>query len=288
MEETVGKKPASRFLFRFVPAGVCVLECVFLWTWTLVCTSIFKWSNFCFSVVVCIFVPICKVLVSASEMNAFLGCGITYPATRFPDYLKYPFSVGQFAWLKHTMILLWCPLWCPGEDTNLVASKTGSVLRMLLRLELGSEGNTIVLLQWLFHWLGLEPLGLIWWHLWCRQPVARRKLLEADALHSSEWWWVGCVPPAPGTAGETLLLLAAVGVFLAPVAGQSWGLAFTSCWGGFRTPTLNSSLCVLRIYIMCEKCLEVVCYLPLFFLSTKKLKWLCPFGNNEWFVRIVY
>lgn len=61
-------------------------------------------------------------------------------------------------------------------------------------------------------------------------------------------------------------------------------LAFTSCWGGFRTLTLNFSFWVLRIYVMCKKPLEVVCYLPLFILSTMKLKLLCPFGNNECFV----
>lgn len=66
MEETVGKKPTSRFLLRFMPAGVCVLECAFVWTF--MCVRIYTNEALsCFSVVICIFVPVCQMFVSASE-----------------------------------------------------------------------------------------------------------------------------------------------------------------------------------------------------------------------------
>lgn len=247
MEGAVSKKPASRVLFGFVPAGVFVLKCALIWAWTFVCTPIYKWSTFCFSVHTCCGLSGARV---CRWMDAFLGCGVTYSATRFTEYRKYPFSIGQFAWLKTSVPT--------GEEPNLVTSKIVSVLRRLLRLELGNDENTTVLLRGLFHWLDLEPVGF--------PAVSGGGLgvfLQPLGLLVRPW---------------------ADGVLLAPLAGQSWDLAFMSCWEGIRTLTPNFSLWILRIYMMCKKPLEVVCYPSLFILSTVKLKLLCPFGNNEWFV----
>lgn len=60
----------------------------------------------------------------------------------------------------------------------------------------------------LFHWLGLEPgIGLFRRPLRRMHPTAGSSLLEAGCLWSSEWSWVGYVPPAPRSTGEALLMV---------------------------------------------------------------------------------
>lgn len=120
-------------------------------------------------------------------------------------------------------------------------------------------------------------------HLWCQHPLPLwwSNLLEADAL-ALQWVEVSWV-------------------FLQPLGGPA---AAGSCWllwldkadpglhillKSFRTLTLVFSLGVLRIYMMCKKPLEVVCYPLLFILSITKSKLLCPLEiMSGLFVRTVY
>lgn len=163
-----------------------------------------------------------------------------------------------------------------GEEPNLVASKTGSVLRKLLRLELGNDENTAICCRGCSTDLILNMLG------WSGVSIP---WLEATSLRE-----MLCTPVSGGGLG---VFLQPLGLLVRPCC--CWGAAGSCAWTklrsglhillrGFSTLTLNFSLWVLRMYMMCKKPLEVVCCPLLFILLTMKLKLLCPFGNNEWFV----
>lgn len=83
--------------------------------------------------------------------------------------------------------------------------------------------------------------------LGCSDGISGVSILQLEAISLRQVVYAPVSDPAldmflqpPGSTGKVLLMmLAAAGIPWTPVAGQSWGLGIMSCWGGFRSITLN-------------------------------------------------